>query len=202
MHKVLGAVLLAFIFSSCVPTLLSSKNWVRIAFAPDASERNAACNRALSNAANNNLSNLVSGVANLNVPNAKMSFYSSLGGTYTLCSIFGLGGGLPPGLGVPEVYSFIVFEQDQIKSNQVKLRVDFLDDNKVVLGSVVANAPDAKTGESSFGFRDIKGSDLDVMNRSAGFNVVLNRGQGDETYPVTRESLGTALLQLGSPRVQ
>jgi hypothetical protein len=188
----LKLLLLAVLFSSCVPTLLSSPNWVRVALAPDAMERNAACDRAVANAARRDFSTIVAGVVDLSPEDEGLKLFSSLGGTYTLCSVFGISGRKPES--VPVSSSFIVIEQPGLKASQVTASIELNDGNGVVLRSVSPSSIEEDSEDVTASFRRWNGADFDAMNKAAFFTVVLNRGKGEEKYRVTRDMFESVLL--------
>jgi hypothetical protein len=189
---VLRLLVLALVLSSCVPTLLSSKSWVRIAIAPDAVERNEACNRGFSNASRRNFQDVLAGVVDLGGTTSGLQFYSSLGSTYSLCYIFGFGSTRPSQ--TPVVNTFVTIDQVGLKPEQVKAQIALEADNGNVLQSIAPSAVRTDSDGTTLVFGKFTGSDVDAMNNATSFSFILDRGKGEERFRITRDMLGTVLL--------
>ncbi len=184
----------ALLLSSCVPPLLGSPNWVRIALAPNAIERNAACDRAVAQSSSTQfkLDNLVSGVIQLGPEKDNLSLFSSLGGTYTLCRVLGFSGRRPDE--VPNIYTFVVVGQAGLEPSQLSVKLEFNDAEGKTFHTMTASQIDAKEDDVKAVFKRVVGTDTEAMNKSVTFTVVINRGKGEERHRVTRDMFGNVLL--------
>jgi hypothetical protein len=195
MKKLLFLVLV-FMLSSCVPPLLGSPNWVRIALAPNALERNAACDRAIAQSSTSvnafKLDNLVAGVVDFGPEENKVSLFSSIGGTYTLCRVLGFTGRKPAE--IPNVGTFIVIKQEQLQASALKTIIELNDVDGKVFHAINPSSTEAKSGELNVSFRRITAADTSAMEKAASLSVVIERGKGEERYRLTREMFGNVLL--------
>jgi hypothetical protein len=188
--KKLALLGLTVLFVSCAPTLLGSKEWVRITMIPTREERVTACDRGFSAGAALNFNALLAGVADLPAPKGDLTFFSALGGTYSLCYLFGVA--KRPVTELPSGPTFITYTPETGETPP-KIFVVLKDENGKDLGKIDPSDTQTEKGDIYYGFRRFSGADLDLMGKSSYLEVAVVQNEKEARYKVTREMFGAPL---------
>ncbi len=183
-------ILLAFMVSSCAPSLVYGENWVRSVFAPSGAARDQACKVGFrygqdqrTSGGNPNFPGI------LELPNGTESvkLYTAVGGAHLYCALFGLiGPNLPNS--VPPFTTFVNLVNTELPLEKLELSVEFHGEQNAVLGQLNLSKRLGDEKETIFSLPPLTEQDLSILDAAKNFDLVLKENGEEKRFTVNAGS--------------
>ncbi len=164
-------LVLAFLFSSCTPSLAPGENWVRSVFAPSGAARDQACKIGYRVGQARQLDPNLAGIIDYPIGTEKLTLYTAVGGAHLYCFLFGLGSSEMPNP-IPPFTTFFILQDSKTKLEDVDVSVELHSEKELVLGMINFSKETNKDQEVVFRLPEFSKQDLANLDVAKNFDVL------------------------------
>jgi hypothetical protein len=180
-------VLLAFLVSSCAPSLVYGENWVRSVFAPSGAARDQACKIGFRYGQDRRFGETsLPGILELSNGTQSLKLYTAVGGAHLYCSLFGLSGKLPDS--IPPFTTFVNLVNTEFPLEKLELSVEFYGEQNVVLGQFNFAKRIDGDKEIIFSMPQMNNQEISVLDAAKNFDLVLTENGEEKRFTVNAGS--------------
>ena len=187
MTRVFVAVLLALSLTGCA--LFKPEPWAKQIFAPSSVTDNAACDRGVREGSSKKDLDDKFGSVEFAPKQGDLAFATRSRTLYLLCYATGLiSQGRPSSLR-DSYTTFIRIQDSAVKRDQIKVQISLEQDGRELVRLTDAEIETEGDDKTWYSFKRFSQNQLSALEQTTSFTIIVNRGLGEERYPINPTNL-------------